>query len=526
MTKPSTPDVFRADIQGLRAIAVLAVLFYHLDVTGFSGGYVGVDVFFVISGFLITGHLARDAEDRRFSASRFYSRRVRRLLPLSALVFVATLVATWFLASPYRARMSSGEGVWVTLFASNMYFLRQQTDYFAATTTPSTFQHYWSLAVEEQFYLVWPWLYLATRWLARRFGRANSTGASGILVVMAASFAYAVWLMERSQPMAFYLLPARAWELGAGGILALSYKRRANVAVANGALALGVAGIATSVLLYNETTKFPGITAVLPVASTVLCLAYGESAGIDNPIAAALRSSPAQTIGRLSYSIYLWHWPMVVLAGPAGFELDRWSTVVGITCAAFVLSYCTERWVERRFRFARPSRSGAQPTTALPMFVGIVGSCLALLVAGAAAFDSGRFAAGEAAPIIASGELPDAIAEQALYSLPSNLYPPLPQARQIVPSIWSRGCQQEIGFYDPTPCVVGERGERGERLVVAIVGDSHMAMWEPSIEQLADSGQITILSYSKSACSPTTYRSTPRRTASRSPTVGCARGRL
>lgn len=499
MTQPLMQDSFRVDIQGLRALAVSAVLLYHLEVRGFGGGYVGVDVFFVISGFLITGHLARDTADRRFSASRFYSRRIRRLLPLSALVLVSTIIATWFVVSPYRVRASSDEGIWVSLFASNFYFLRQATDYFTATTTPSVFQHYWSLAVEEQFYLIWPWLYLVSRALGRRLGRPSSSGALGIAVVICCSFAYAVWLMGHSQPSAFYLLPARAWELGAGGLLALSMKQKPTGVVANAGLVLGICGIAVSVLFFDDTTRFPGVTALLPVISTVLCLACGASASGSNPVAIALGSRPAQTIGRLSYSMYLWHWPLIVLAPAAGFGLSRPRTVVGLAVATIALSFATERWVERRFRFGRPSKETGRPGHAFGMFAGITSVCVAMLVLTTYVTESGRFTNGEPAPVIASGGLPDAVAEQSLYALPPNLYPPLLQARQIVPSIWAAGCQVENGQTDPTPCVVGERGDRP---VVAIFGDSHMAMWEPSLEHLALAGDITLLSYSKSACGP------------------------
>ena len=222
---------FRPDIEGLRAVAVLAVVLYHADVPGISGGFVGVDVFFVISGFLITGLLWREVSTRGTVRLRdFYGARARRLLPASAAVGIFITVAAAVLLPPLQARNIIADGIFSALYVSNYRFAMQGVDYLAARLPPSPFLHYWSLGVEEQFYLVWPALILATAWLIRRTRRRTKTAATAssrpylivLAVVAAASFALSLVMTYWVAPVAFFSLPTRAWQLALGGLVALT----------------------------------------------------------------------------------------------------------------------------------------------------------------------------------------------------------------------------------------------------------------------------------------------------------------
>jgi len=223
--------VFRADIEGLRAVAVVAVVLFHADVPGVGGGYVGVDVFFVISGFLIAGLLWREVSTTgTVRLRRFYGARARRLLPASATVGVITMIASVVLLPPLQVRSVIGDGITSALYVGNYWFVMRGVDYFASHLPPSAFQHYWSLGVEEQFYLVWPALIIGTAWLIRRVCRRSRADAISsqrpYLVVLglvaALSFALSLAATPLAPAVAFFSLPTRAWQLAVGGLVALT----------------------------------------------------------------------------------------------------------------------------------------------------------------------------------------------------------------------------------------------------------------------------------------------------------------
>lgn len=332
--------MFRRDIEGLRAIAVLLVVLYHADFLGASGGFIGVDVFFVVSGFLITSLLVDEHRSKgRISLGDFYARRARRLLPASALVIVATVLASHQWLEPLRLRDVGTDAIASGGFFANLVLAARSTDYLRSDLPPSPFQHFWSLSVEEQFYIVWPALLMVLLWTGRRSRR---TPVVVITVISAASLALCIWQTRTAQPWAFFGLHTRAWELGVGALLALTWRQTA--ALESGLRAtlgwIGVAGIAVAAFTFEETMAFPGELAVLPVFATALVLLAGD--GTRFGPRAILRLAPLQWIGARSYAIYLWHWPVLIIAAArAGRDLDVGERLAALAIAvgAATLSY-------------------------------------------------------------------------------------------------------------------------------------------------------------------------------------------
>jgi peptidoglycan/LPS O-acetylase OafA/YrhL len=268
---------FRPDIEGLRAVAVLAVVLFHAGVLGIRGGYVGVDIFFVLSGFLITGLLLRE-QQRLGSVSlpAFYARRARRILPAATFVLIATVLATYYLLGTIRGAVTALDGRWTAAFAANLRFAIQGTDYFGRRLAPSPLQHYWSLAVEEQFYLVWPALLLLTAKVGRGLALRSKLAAL-LAVIVISSFGWSV-VETRTDPVwAFFSPFTRAWELGIGGLLALGTTR---LRLLPNRLApwlswAGLFAVLLSFVLLTGRTAFPGYAAALPVLGTALVVIAG-----------------------------------------------------------------------------------------------------------------------------------------------------------------------------------------------------------------------------------------------------------
>ena len=306
----------RGDIQGMRAVAVLLVILSHAHIAGFTGGYVGVDVFFVISGFLITGILAREVRrSGRVSILDFYARRARRILPAASVTLVAIAVAAAFVYTTGNLRLVLKDVVWAAFFGENINLARAGTDYFSTSSFVSPVQHFWSLAVEEQFYLVWPALIAVLVLLARRARSADdehtretvvrwSAAVIGALVVL--SFIWSVWRTDDKPQMAYYSTFTRGWELGIGALLALcaGWVSRRPAALKLAATWIGLAAIVLAGTQYDDATPFPGYHAALPVVGAALVLA----GGIDGPRWGArvlLDTRPMRFVGDISYSLYL-----------------------------------------------------------------------------------------------------------------------------------------------------------------------------------------------------------------------------
>ena len=336
----------RGDIEGLRAVAVLAVVLFHAGVAPLAGGFLGVDLFFVVSGFLITRLVVADIAARRFSLLGFYQRRVARIVPGLLAMEIAVLIAALLLCFPSELRALRGAAVSTGLFASNLYFWRRDA-YFAPPSDVQPLLHSWSLGVEEQFYLLYPLLLLA----AARAGRKGAVAL--VAAATCASLAAASWLAPRDPQASFYLLPTRLWELGLGGLAALVPIRAARPP-REFAAAAAAAGLALAFALTPPGAGTPFPNALLPCAATVLLLALGERTFTGR----LLGTPPLRTLGRLSYAFYLWHWPVLAFWRlNAGFALTPVAQAglvtlsLGLAAASY---YAVERPLRRRLRAARP----------------------------------------------------------------------------------------------------------------------------------------------------------------------------
>jgi peptidoglycan/LPS O-acetylase OafA/YrhL len=336
---------FRPDVEGLRAIAVLMVVLGHAGVQVVRGGYVGVDVFFVLSGFLITGLLLRDyMRASQISLPDFYARRVRRILPASTLVLVITVAMTFVALGSNRAIRVATDGQWASLFAANVRLIAEGTNYLSAQLPPSPLEHYWSLAVEEQFYLIWPsllWLIIAVTG-----GRRLRPSLAGILAgVIGASLIWSAWQTDRDGTVAYFSPLTRAWELAAGALLAVLVPVLLRFpARLGGVLSIvGVLAIATAGVLFDSDTPFPGVAVALPVGGAFLVLSGGTIAPMRG-LEGLLAARPLQWLGKRSYAWYLWHWPLlVIVSARVGHPLSALENVglclvaLGVAAVSFSL---------------------------------------------------------------------------------------------------------------------------------------------------------------------------------------------
>ncbi len=479
---------FRTDIEGLRALAVLAVLGYHAQVPGFSGGFVGVDVFFVISGFLITGILFSEiARTGAVNLARFFARRARRLLPASALVLVVTAIAGRMVLAPVDHPLVAGDIAAAALYAVNLRFAWQSADYLAGDRDGSPVLHYWSLAVEEQFYLLWPLLLLALLvWLPRRMCAARRDGAPSLaalrvflLATCAASFFAALWLTDRAQPWSFFSPWTRAWEFAVGALVfacrdaLLRLPERA-------AAALGWTGLAALALsvVHTEEAGFPGVSAWLPVLGSAAMIAAGAR-GVFSPaqIGRLLSLAPLRVVGRLSYSLYLWHWPVVVYAIHA-FGPMHWSQKLAWTLASAIPAALAWRFIEKPIH---EGRSGVPKRPVAGAWIGVGASCSGLV---AAAWLAGP--ALFAAPAASTED-----------GAPPALETQLATVRDDLPAVYRDGCHLSIQATDPGACNYG--APEGAMKVV-LLGDSKAAQWFPALESIAQARGWRLESLTKSGC--------------------------
>ncbi len=461
---------FRPDIEGLRALAVAGVIAFHFGFTGLPGGFTGVDIFFVISGYLITKHLlAEITETGRLDLWRFYARRARRLLPASLFVILATLVAGAFILSPEEQSLYSRGAMFASAYMINFWLIRWSFDYFATDAASNPFVHFWSLSVEEQFYLAWPALLVLAAWL-----RPGKRGA--ILVIGLAglvSFAVCAWLTTVSQPWAFYFSPLRAWEFAAGGLASMVpqhfWQNRSRLAAP---LAwLGLALIAGAYLSFSEEAPFPGFMALVPVAGAVLLLLAGSAhaqkgQSAEKSPSAALALPPLQWVGKLSYSLYLWHWPVIVYASMMWPELSPLGRL-GCLALTLALSVFTYHVIENPIR-----RNGwlmASAARALVPAVLLTGTGIA------AAYANARLAVHDLDPAQRS------IAVSA--ARPST-------AR-------AAGCILSFETVTPKACVFGNK-DAGRS--IALFGDSHADHWSTPLIEAAQRNDTKVVTWLKSGC--------------------------
>lgn len=458
---------FREDIEGLRAIAVLSVVIFHLGIDTFAGGFVGVDVFFVISGYLISGLLLAELQrSGSIDLWRFYGRRARRLLPISILVTAMTLLVGLLLLSPAEQMFAAKGALAASLYASNFWFMTLLGDYFAPESALNPFLHTWSLSVEEQFYLVWPTLLLLL-WRLRPTVRWMALSMGALTLI---SFTLCLWLSYRKQSWAFYASPARAWEFGIGALAALQpitdWARRSRVAAPLGWL--GLIALLVTFLVLTEETRFPGWVAVVPALATVAVLISGASQARRSP-AAFLKWPIMQWLGRHSYSIYLWHWPIIVYAA----ILDVTNPLTKfLVCGALTLGFAAAS-----FRLLEhPVRSnawlGAHPTRSVTLGVTLTigGSLLALGTA-------------QAARTFAALPLHATLIESV--------------KKQPVASGSGRNCLIQFTDVEPVACTFG--AAHSPKTVV-LFGDSHADQWSTPLAQLASEQGFRLVTLLKASC--------------------------
>ena len=306
---------FRPDVQGLRAVAVVLVVLFHANIPGLRGGYVGVDVFFVISGFVITGFLLRErARVGSTSLLHFYTRRIRRILPAASLVIIASVIAAYAFLGSVSGNQNAIDARWASVFLINVHFAATGTNYLASQAPPSVLQNYWSLAVEEQFYLLYPAIFLVVVGISLRSSLRRRIGlVLGVAIVV--SFVWSILQTSNNPTAAFFSPLPRVWELALGGLVAVStvQLRRLPAAVASALSWLGLGAILLASVVFSAATPYPGWRVALPVCGAALVIA-GGTVNPTHGVERLLAQRPFQWIGLISFSLYLWHWPVLEIA--------------------------------------------------------------------------------------------------------------------------------------------------------------------------------------------------------------------
>ncbi|MFY1701402.1 acyltransferase family protein [Micromonospora sp. WMMA1923] len=519
------PVGFRADIEGLRAVAVLLVLVGHAAPAVLPGGYVGVDVFFVISGFLITGLLAEELDRTgRISLTAFYARRARRLLPAAGLVLLASLLLALLFLPRVRWASTGWDVVASALYVMNWRLAERAVDYLAVGQADSLLQHYWSLAVEEQFYLLWPLLMIvvATGFGRRRAARvAGSAGLSGLLLLGVAavgipSFVWSVLSTASDPERAYFVTTTRLWELALGAVVAVLGLRWGRLPSALGATLawLGLGAIGVAAVLFGADTRFPGALALLPTLGAAAVIVGGLRPGRAGP-GRLLGLRPMRAVGALSYSLYLWHWPLLVAAGAYFGELAT-PAAIGVVAFAVLPAVLTHRYLE-------------QPVRRAPLFTYHPGAALQLgatctgfaLVAGLLfqftvwppaprpgalvlpPLDASSAAPGRSTPAVpltgaaVLAQDPRDDPKGAPVDRVPTITPDPTVAYQDVADVYRQDCISPGDDATVLECVYGDRDAE---YVVALAGDSQAAQWVPAMQAVAEANGWRLVTYLKTGC--------------------------
>jgi peptidoglycan/LPS O-acetylase OafA/YrhL len=506
--RPRTRSSFRPDIEGLRAIAVLAVLAWHAGLPIVSGGFVGVDVFFVISGYLMTNLLVRELEQSgRIDLPYFYARRARRLLPaaLAALVGVALLTVAFL---PRTRWIPIGwDIVSSALYVVNWRFAERSVDYLAQGMAASPVEHFWSLAVEEQFYLFWPVLLLGIGALAaRRRARLRPVVGVTLGVIIATSLAWSIRTTADSPQRAYFVTTTRLWELAVGGVVAvvapLVVSRGLRAGAANAIAGVGLLAVLVSLVTIDAATPFPGWVALVPTVGTALVLLAAPACGGAFAPTRLLAPRPMQWVGGISYALYLWHWPLLVVAAvhTADGEL---STAAGtaVVVASFLPAWWSWRWVETPLRHrphVRPRLVASSLRLGLvcTLLASVTGLALVAWTERSVERERVDAAAAPGAAVFAD----DPAAAPGLHlvdSVESITPPPVAAGEDLFAPFYRSECAPGEDDATVKRCVFGDPLGTTS---IAVVGDSHAVMWMPAVERLGREHGWRVELIAKTSC--------------------------
>jgi peptidoglycan/LPS O-acetylase OafA/YrhL len=490
---------FREDLQGLRAIAVLFVLLFHAGVPGLKGGFSGVDIFFVLSGFLITGNLLREAiSTGTVSLQNFYAKRIRRLLPASLLVLFLTLLTCFLFLPPVLIPNFVGDITSAVLYVSNMSFASQATDYFASGATPSPVLHFWSLGVEEQFYIFWP---IAVLLLMRSKLNARHSVRLFALIIFAASLIFAVWLLPRSQPWAFFSLPTRAWELALGAILAtvVSQAPKMDLKLINIGGFIGLVLIIFSGFFMANPTGFPGFLALVPTIGAALIIFTGANNG-RTVTGNLLSVSPMRYIGKISYSLYLWHWPLFVIPAIIVGHTLSWSARFLLFTITFAAASLSERFIEKPFKAGFLTHLIPKRTFYITLI------SMILIITSAFTFRYESLHGFRPFKVISSSSSP--VSPTKGSARPTTIDRPVP--KKLHPSLFNAKTDRSINYADhchtqlnmtasTAPCLYGDLKSKTN---IVLFGDSHALAWFPAVNKIAKLHRWKLYSQTMSSCGP------------------------
>ena len=543
---PDPGDGFRTDIEGLRGISVLLVVLFHLEISVFSGGFVGVDVFFVISGYLLTSLFFKEIERKEFvNIFAFFSRRVRRLLPASVLTVFGTVLIGWLALSPFALEELIKDAFAASTYSMDFRLVHQATDYLGSQSSPSIFQHYWSLAVEEQFYLIWPFVFAGLAKL--KISREQIGILMGILITI--SFGFSVIQTEQNEIWAFFMLPTRAWEMALGALIAC-YKDQ--ILLLNEKLIeilsfIGLASILIPCVLYDDFTLYPSWRAAFPVIGTALIISCAGST-----ISKILSFKVFTSIGKYSYGWYLWHWPLICLAKRYYFQQNDLLVSSIASVVAFFMAVISYKVIEKPIRELKVFSTRPKKGVVLGIFLTGL-SVLVLLVAfytrPISTIQLSSSQNETSIPEVSSSDSPEGIFEPSTASEDLTNSTPVPDImsdhsqddQEIenptnatpVPDIMNEYLQEHqqrladgaqlqvlpdyvgLGGADPKVYSDGqgchvrvegrtsplcEYGDTSANRTMVLFGDSHAASWFPLFDQFSREKGWRLLSRTKSSC--------------------------